>query len=47
VVEGAYGLPSLPYEVKVAGNLAGAARQILAQAEAEGPAAAEAQATES
>jgi hypothetical protein len=47
VIEGAYGLPSLPFEVKVAGNLAGAARQILAEAEAEGPAAADAQATAS
>jgi len=45
VVEGAYGLPSLPFEIKVAGNLADSARAILAQAEAEGPAAADAQAT--
>lgn len=45
VVEGAYGLPSLPFEVKVAGSLAGQAREILARAEAEGPAAADAEAT--
>ncbi|MFN0105433.1 MAG: putative signal transducing protein [Bryobacteraceae bacterium] len=44
VVEGAYGLPSLPFEIRVAGKLAGSARAILAQAEAEGPAAADAQA---
>lgn len=42
IVEGAYGLPSLPFEVKVASRLAGQAREVLAQAEAEGPAAADA-----
>ena len=47
VVEGAYGLPSLPFEVKVAGKLADAAREILAQAEADGPAAADAAASAS
>ncbi|HEU0121832.1 MAG TPA: DUF2007 domain-containing protein [Bryobacteraceae bacterium] len=45
VVEGAYGLPSLPFEIKVAGTLAAQARAILAKAEAEGPAAADAEAT--
>lgn len=45
VVEGAYGLPSLPFEVKVAGKLAASAREILAQAEADGPAAADAAAS--
>ena len=45
VVEGSSSFPNLPHEIKVAGNLAGAARQILA--EAEGPAAADAQATSS
>ncbi|MBL8238519.1 MAG: DUF2007 domain-containing protein [Bryobacterales bacterium] len=44
VVEGAYGLPSLPFEIKVASKLAASAREILAQAEAEGPAAADAEA---
>lgn len=44
VVEGAYGLPSLPFEIKVAGNLAAQAREILARAEADGPAAADAEA---
>lgn len=43
VVEGAYGLPSLPFEIKVASKLAASAREILAQAEAEGPAAADAE----
>lgn len=47
VVEGAYGLPSLPFEVKVAGRLAASAREILAQAEADGPAAADAAASAS
>jgi hypothetical protein len=47
VVEGAYGLPSLPFEVKVAGTLAASAREILAQAEADGPAAADAAAAAS
>lgn len=47
VVEGAYGLPSLPFEVKVAGTLAASAREILAQAEADGPAAADAEAAAS
>ena len=42
VVEGAPGLPSLPFEVKVASKLAASAREILAQAEADGPAAADA-----
>jgi hypothetical protein len=42
VVEGAPGLPSLPFEVKVASRLAASAREILAQAEADGPAAADA-----
>jgi hypothetical protein len=41
-VEGAPGLPSLPFEVKVAAKLAASARAILAQAEADGPAAADA-----
>jgi hypothetical protein len=45
VVEGAPGLPSLPFEVKVAAKHAATAREILAQAEADGPAAADAQAT--
>ena len=44
IVEAAYGLPSLPFEIKVAAKLATQAREILAQAEAEGPAAADAQA---
>lgn len=43
VTEGAFGLPSLPYEVKVAGTLAPAAKEILARAELEGRAAAEAE----
>ncbi len=47
VVEGSSSFPSLPYEIKVAHNLAGSAREILAQAEADGPAAADAQAAES
>ena len=47
VVEGAYGLPSLPFEVKVARRLAASAREILAQAEADGPAAADAAASAS
>ena len=47
VVEGSSSFPNLPHEIKVAGNLAGAARRILAEAEAEGPAAADAQATAS
>jgi hypothetical protein len=47
VVEGAFGLPSLPFEIKVAGNLAAQAREILAQAEANGPAAADAEAAAS
>jgi hypothetical protein len=47
VVEAAYGLPSLPFEIKVAAKLAPQARQILAQAEAEGPAAADAEALSS
>jgi len=47
VVEGAYGLPSLPFEIKVATKLADAARAVLAKAEAEGPAAADAEATAS
>jgi len=45
VVEGAYGLPSLPFEIKVATALADTARAVLAKAEAEGPAAADAEAT--
>lgn len=45
VVEGSSSFPSLPYEIKVAHNLADSAREILAQAEADGPAAADAQAT--
>lgn len=44
VVEGAAGLPSLPYEIKVAGNLAAQAREIVAQAEASGAEAADAEA---
>lgn len=47
VVESAYGLPSLPFEVKVAKRLAGSAREIIAKAEAEGPAAADAEAAAS
>ena len=43
VSEGAFGLPSLPYEIKVARSLAASAREILARAQAEGPAAAEAE----
>lgn len=43
VVEGAYGLPSLPYEVKVASSLVGSAREILARAEEGGRAAADAE----
>lgn len=45
VVEGAAGLPSLPFEIKVAGNLAAQAREILVQAEASGAAAVEAEAS--
>lgn len=44
VVEGAPGLPSLPFHVKVAAKLAASARDILARAEADGPAAADAEA---
>jgi len=45
VSEGAYGLPSLPIEISVAGTLAAQAREIIARAKAEGPAAADAEAT--
>lgn len=43
VAEGAFGLPSLPFEIKVAGTLAASAREILARAEVEGRAAADAE----
>ncbi|MBI2687362.1 MAG: DUF2007 domain-containing protein [Acidobacteria bacterium] len=45
VVEGAFAMPSLPFEIKVASKLADSAREIIAKAEADGPAAADAEAT--
>ena len=43
IIEGASVIPSLPFEIKVAKRLAATAREVIAKAEAEGPAAADAE----